>query len=163
VASVRIHVKKQIQLGRLSFSQQQMVKLGTVGVAAVKNRLATATGPEDAPAKPLSKGYAIRKNRMLSRGGFRRTGVGSGRKGVRDLMLTGNMLRNLTVRTVTEKAAKASLTSRKERIKGWANMKRELWLVFSPKNRQAVVEAARRLFQENAKRLTFTKMIGVRG
>ncbi len=145
--SVRIWQKKRLVLDQLNFRQHQMVKIGTVGVAAVKNRVQAALGPEDQPAKPLTKRYAIRKTKL-------------GRGNRRNLTFTGNMLRNLSLRTVSEKAAKASLTSRKERIKAWANQKIEQWLVFSPKNRAAVVEAARRVMQEAAKRLVLERGLG---
>ena len=147
MASVRIWQKKRLVLDRLNFRQHQMFKIGTVGVAAVKNRVQAALGPEDQPAKPLTKRYAIRKTK-LSKGNRR------------NLTLTGDMLRNLSLRTVSEKAAKAGLTSRKERIKAWANQKIEQWLVFSPKNKAAVVEAARRVMQEAAKRLVVERSLG---
>jgi len=148
VASVRIWFKRQLRVDHLSFRQFQMLKLGTVGLAAVKNRLATARGPTDAPAKPLTKRYAIYKSRVLRR------------RAIRDLSLTGSMLRNLSVRTVSEKAAKASLTSRKDRIKGLANERIEPWLVFSPANNAAVTEAARRIFREMLPRLVVERFLG---
>ncbi|MBZ5726319.1 MAG: hypothetical protein LAP87_15135 [Acidobacteriia bacterium] len=52
--SVRVYQKKQIRLDRLNFRQTQMFKIGNVGVAAVKNRLAAAQGPDDGAAKPLT-------------------------------------------------------------------------------------------------------------
>jgi hypothetical protein len=149
MASVRIWEKKQIRLDRLSFRQHQMFKVGTVGVAAVKNRVTAALGPSDSPAKPLTKRYAIRK-----------TTLGKGNR--RNLMFTGDMLRNLALRTVSENRAKAALSTRKDRIKAWANQKREQWLVFSPKNRAAVVEAARRVFQEATRRLLIEGKLGGR-
>jgi hypothetical protein len=149
MASVRIWQKKRLVLDHLNFRQHQMFKIGTVGLAAVKNRVQAVLGPEDQPAKPLTKRYAIRKTKL-------------GRGNRRNLTFTGNMLRNLSLRTVSEKAAKAGLTSRKERIKAWANQKIEQWLVFSPKNRTAVVEAARRVMQEAAKRLVVERSLGGR-
>jgi hypothetical protein len=147
MSSIRIYQKKQIRLDRLSFWQVQMFKIGNVGVAAVKNRVAAALGPSDSPAKPLTKRYAIRKSKL-----------GKGNR--RNLSFTGDMLRNLMVRTVSEKAAKAGLSTRKDRIKAWANQKIEQWLVFSPKNKAAVVEAARRVMQEAAKRLVIERGLG---
>ena len=120
--SVRIWQKKRLVLDHLNFRQHQMFKIGTVGVAAVKNRVTAALGPDDGPAKPLTKRYAIRKTKL---------GLGNRR----NLTFTGNMLRNLSLRTVSENAAKADVTSRKERIKAWANQNIEPWLVFSPKNK----------------------------
>jgi hypothetical protein len=145
--SVRIWEKKQIRLDRLTFPQHQLFKIGSVGVAAVKNRLAAAQGPDDSPAKPLTKRYAIKKTKL-----------GKGNR--RNLTFSGDMIRNLMVRTVSEKAAKAGLSTRKDRIKAWANQKIQPWLVFSPKNRAAVAEAARRVFQEAIKRLTLQRNLG---
>jgi hypothetical protein len=148
--SVRIWFRKQLRVDHLNFRQFEMLKLGTVGLAAVKNRLAAGLGPTDAPAKPLTKRYAIYKSRRLRR------------RAVRDLTLTGSMLGNLSVRTVSERAAKAALTSRKERIKGLANLRREPWLVFSPRNQAAVVEAARRMLREMTPRLLVERALGGR-
>ena len=148
--SVRIWFRKQLRVGHLNFRQFQMLKLGAVGLAAVKNRLAAGLGPGDAPAKPLTKRYAIYKAKRLRR------------RAVRDLSLTGSMLGNLSVRTVSERVAKAGLTSRKERIKALANMRREPWLVFSPRNRAAVIEAARRILREITPRLIVERFLGGR-
>jgi hypothetical protein len=147
--SVRVYQKKQIRLDWLSSSQNQMFKIGTVGVAAVKNRVGAALGPTDSSAKPLTKRYAIRKTKL-----------GKGNR--RNLSFTGDMLRNLNVRTVSEKTAKAGLSTRKDRIKAWANQKIEPWLVFSTKNKAAVVEATRRIFEEMKKRLLLERNLGGR-
>ncbi len=147
MASVRIYQKKEIRLDRLNFRQHQMFKIGNVGVAAVKNRLGAALGPSDAPAKPLTKRYAIRKTRL-------------GRGNRRNLTLTGDMLRNFMVRTVSESRAKASLSTRKDRIKAWINQKIEPWVVFSPKNKAAVLEAARRVVNEMKGRLLLERSLG---
>ena len=147
--SVRIYQKKQLIFNQLSFQHRDMVKVGTVGVAAMKNRLEAAHGPSDGPAKPLTKRYAIYKTRL-----------GKGNR--RNLRLTGRMLDNFMLRTVTENSAKASLTSRKERIKGWANQKIEPWVVLSPKNQAAVREAARRVMAEAKDRLLVERWLGGR-
>ncbi len=148
--SVRIWFRRQLRVDHLNFHELEMLKLGTVGLAAVKNRLAAGLGPTDGPAKPLTKRYAIYKSKRLRR------------RAVRDLSLTGSMLGNLSVRTVSERAAKAALTSRKERIKGLVNMRREPWLVFSPRNRAAVLEAARRILREITPRLIVERLLGGR-
>lgn len=62
--SIWIYQKKQIRLDRLNFRQAQMFKIGNVGVAAVKNRLAAAERPTDSSAKPLTKRYAIWKTKL---------------------------------------------------------------------------------------------------
>ncbi len=138
--SVRVYQKKQIRLDRLNLRQTQMFKIGNAGVASVKNRLTAAQGPADSSAKPLTKRYAIWKTKL-------------GRGNRRNLMLSGDMLRNFQVRTVSENRAKASVSTRKDRIKAWITNKIEPWVVFSPKNRLAVVEATRRVLIEIKDRL----------
>ena len=145
--SVRVYQKKQIRLDRLSFAQSQMFKVGNVGVAAVKNRLGAAQGPNDGPAKPLTKRYAIWKTKL-----------GKGNR--RNLTLTGDMLRNFQVRTVSENKAKASTSTRKDRVKAWITNKIEPWITFSPKNRTAVLGAMKRVLQETKSRLLVEKALG---
>jgi hypothetical protein len=147
MASIRIYQKKQIRLDRLNFRQEQMYKIGSVGVAAVKNRLSAAQGPTDTSAKPLTKRYAIRKTKM-----------GKGNR--RNLTLSGGMLQNLLVRTVSENKAKASNSTRKDRIKAWITNKIEPWIVFSPKNKAAVVDATNRVLREAAPRLVIERHLG---
>lgn len=145
--SVRIYQKKQIRLDLLNFRQNAMFKIGNVGVAAVKNRVTAALGPNDSSAKPLTKRYAIRKTKL-----------GKGNR--RNLTFTGDLLRNFKVRTVSENKARASLSTRKDRIKAWVNQKIEPWAVFSPKNRDAVLEAARRVLNEMKPRLLLERVLG---
>jgi hypothetical protein len=145
--SVRIWQKKQIRLDRLNFPQHQMFRIANVGVAVVKNRLAAAQGPTDSAAKPLTKRYAIWKSKR-------------GRGNRRTLTFTGDMLRNFQVRTVSENKARSGLSTRKDRIKAWANQKIEAWIVFSARNKAAVTEAVRRVFQESVKRLTLERVLG---
>ncbi len=147
MASVRVFVKKEIRLDRLNFSQRQMFSIGNVGVAAVKGRVQAALGPSDSGAKPLSRYYAIKKTKM-------------GRGNRRNLVLTGNMLRNFMVRTVTERRAVASNTTRKDREKARANERIEPWVVFSPKNKAAVTKATQQVFQESCKRLVMHNWLG---
>ena len=139
--------KKQARIDRLNVRQAQMFKIGNVGLAAVKNRLAAAQGPTDGAAKPLSRYYAIRKTKM-----------GKGNR--RNLMLTGDMLRNFQVRTVSENKAKASNSTRKDRIKAWITQKIEPWVVFSPKNREVVHQTAQKMLAEIAPRLVMERSLG---
>ncbi len=145
--SVRVYQKKQLRLDLLNFRQRQMYELGSAGVAAVKTRLAAAQGPEDSPAKPLTKRYAIWKTRK-------------GKSNRRNLTFTGNLLRNFQVRTVSEGRAKANLSTRKDRIKGRANQAIEPWMVFSPRNRQAVIEETRKTLAQLKSRLLIEKQLG---
>ncbi len=147
-ASIRIWERKQLRLDKLTLKQREMVEIGSAGLLSVFQRLSKALGPKDSPAKPLAKGYAIFKTRK--------------RKGNRrDLKLTGDMLRNLALRTVSDNSAKAALTAQKQKIKGWANTKREPWLLFSPVNAKAVHDRALRIVQERLKRLAVSKKTGI--
>ena len=140
-ASVRIHQKKRIRLHGLTFKQLQMVKIGRVGLADVKRRIAAAQGPNDEPAKPLKDvAYRLQKKRK-------------GLQPVRDLHFSGEMMKNLTLRTVSEKAAKAAFTSRKARSKANANQNIEQFVVFSPKNKDVVRDATEQELRENARML----------
>ncbi|MGE5648316.1 MAG: hypothetical protein ACM336_21260 [Acidobacteriota bacterium] len=145
--TVRVYQKKQLRLDLLNFRQRQMYELGGTGVNAVKARLGAAQGPGDGAAKPLTKRYAIFKTRK-----------GKGNR--RNLTFTGDLLRNFQVRTVSGNRAKASVSTRKDRIKAWANQKREEWMVFSPKNKAVVVEAARKMLDAMKPRLLVEKVLG---
>jgi hypothetical protein len=146
--SIRIWQKKQLRLDLLTFKQQEMVQVGAAGLLSVFKRLSSSQGPNDSSAKPLTKRYAMYKSRMHK--GNRR-----------DLKLTGKMLSNLSLRTVSDNMAKASLTSRKERIKGFANMKREPWLVFSPTNKRVVMDRFAQVLRERMKRMILSKKTGL--
>ena len=137
MASVRVFYKKQVRIDRMNFRQQAMLKIGTVGVATVKNRVTAALDSNDAPSKPLTKGYTRRKTRL-----------GLGDK--RNLMFTGDMLRNFQVRTVADNKAKANNSTRKGRLKAWMNQKIEPWVLFSPKNQKEVAESAAKVLKEMA-------------
>jgi len=156
---VKIWQKRQLRLDLLTFPQRDMVRIGSAGLLSVFKRLSQARGPEDGPAKPLSKKYAIYKSRMHK--GNRR-----------DLFFTGQLLRSLRLRTVNDNSAYAAPGGDKRQMMGKAskggkpqkssvtnrdvargNMKREPWLVFSPVNRQAVMEKARQVFLEAKARL----------
>jgi len=126
-----------------------MYELGTAGVAAVKARVSAALGPNDSPAKPLTKPYAIYKTRM-----------GKGNR--RNLTLTGAMLQNLLVRTVSENRARAGFSTRSDRLKAMVNQRIEPWLVFSPRNRAAVLDAARKMLGRMKSTLVLERALGGR-
>lgn len=124
--TVKLYVKKQLRLDRLTFEQRQMREIGEAGLVDVKRRIRDARNTEDQPSKRLKPGYAKRKQKR-------------GLPGVRNLALSGKMLANLTLRTVSENKARAGLTSRKERAKGLANTQIEPFLLYSPANERAVL------------------------
>jgi hypothetical protein len=143
---IKCYVKRRLELGRLNFSQRQMFLLGNIALGNVMNRISLAQGPADTPAKPLKKPYAIRK-----------TKYGLGNK--RNLYYTGRMKRAVSVRSVSETSARAFPTTRHARLAGHANTRIEPWLVYSPKNRMAVVKSANIFFMQNARRLALEKAL----
>lgn len=151
-ASIRVYVKKQIRVDRLSFGQVQMLKLGNVALAARKNDIAALRTPTGEPVKPLTKRYAIRKSRNTKRG------QGGGRN-VRDLRYTGDMLRNWLVRTVSDNKATASWSTLKDRQKALSNKRIQDFIAHSPGGIQAVRRAGQLLLNEAAPRL----LLGGRG
>lgn len=151
--SVRIWAKKQLRLEPLTIRQRQMVEIGSAGLLSVFQRVRNAQNASDAPAKPLTKRYAIYKSKRHL-----------GNK--RNLFLTGQMLRSLKLRTVRDNRAYASVgadmrvenkalrkkdkTIRKLTNKdvAWVNQQRDPWLLFSPANRRVIIAKAREVFNQ---------------
>ena len=148
--SVRVFFRKKLALDRLTIPQRAMYEVGQAGVFSIAERLSKGLGPNDTRAKPLAKKYAIWKTRK-----------GKGNK--RDLFFTGQLLRDLRVRTVrdnrvfasvgagsrVEKRTIATIDKRytrkgqNERFLnnkdvGKVNQEREPWCVFSPANKQII-------------------------
>ena len=63
---------------------------------------------------------------------------------------------------MSENRAKASNSTRKDRIKAWITQKIEPWAVFSPKNRAVVQQTAKQLITEMAPRLAVERSLGGR-
>lgn len=148
---VRVFVKKQIRIDRLTFNQRQMHKLGNVGLASRKNEIAQAKNARGGPAKPLSKGYAIRKSRISKFGGRGRNR--------RDLHLRGDMLREWQVRTVSSKEARAGWSTRLGRAKAQRNNAIEEFVSWSPENTRAVLRAGDRVLNEASKRIALERLL----
>mgnify|MGYP000016803651 CR=1 FL=1 len=149
MAAIRVYVKRQIRLDRLNFGQQQMFKLGTVAVATLKNRVTAAQNASDQPAKPLKKRYAIAKSKLRRFGG-----LGTNK---RDLTLSGNMLRELSVRTVSENRVVAGWTTLKNRQKARNNDAIEKFIDLSPRNQNDVHRAADLVVKESVRHLIIEK------
>lgn len=137
---IKVYVKRQLRIDRLNFEQRHMLGLGTLGLNDVKQRVRGLRNTDDLPVKKLSKRYAIQKTKR---------GLGNRR----NLTVTGDMLRNFTVRTVSVNEARASMTRAKEKIKARANQKNEEWAAFSPRNQKNVTIAGQKLLSE--KKLPF--------
>jgi len=65
-----------------------------------------------------------------------------------------------TVKTTTNKRGK--LVGVENKVKAWVTNRIEPWMVFSPRNKQAVIEAANRVLQESKSRMLVEKALGGR-
>jgi len=61
---------------------------------------------------------------------------------------------------VSENRAKANVSTRQNQLKARINQKREPWMVFSPKDRATVVEAARNMLDAMKARLLVEGTLG---
>ena len=157
---IKAFVKKQIQLDKMNIGQKEMFRMANVGVADIKNRATAALNANDAPSKPLTKGYAIKKAKVRrTQIAAQSAGLPIGRviSGKRDLMLTGDMMRNLSVRSVSENRAYAGWTTLSQRKKAANNERLEHFIDFSPKNEQTVHRFAQKIVSDRVKRLVITK------
>lgn len=139
--------------GNINFTALQMKALGDIAIGVIKDRVSRGIGSDDAPMKPLSgKRSAI----FNANGKFARQRAGyaewkqkRGGQPIRDLTLTGAMLRNFTVRSVSETQVRMDITSQKERVKARANEQRSPWFGWSPRDLIEITAAGERLFKKN--------------
>jgi hypothetical protein len=143
---VTVYVKKQLRLDRMTFRQQDMLQIGVTAVESVKGRIRNIQNANDAPALKLTPAYRRRKQK--------RTG-----RTVRDLSLTGKMLANFQVRTVTPTSAQARNTTRLDRIKAAKNNDHEKWIAYSPKNITETVDAANLILKAALPRMVLQKQL----
>ncbi len=149
---IKVYVKKQIRVDGFNIQQRQMLQLGNVGLASRKDEISRGRNAQGGPAKPLSKRYAIRKSFLT------KLGQGRGRN-IRDLYLTGSMMREWSVRTVSNTEARAGFTTRKNRVKAQENNAIEEFISWSPENTRKVVEAGNRVVKENTPRMILEKAL----
>jgi hypothetical protein len=153
---VNIYVKKKLQLGKLNFSQRQMLAVGNAGLNSIKARTKKALDAEDKPAKLKSKSWA----RIKARHGLRNVkdlrGTGQmytdkiaafrGRvaKTKRKLKNVGHLIDQILVRKVSENRAyivEPSTAPGRMKARGNAEM-----LMLSPTDQRAIKDAAGRAF-----------------
>lgn len=130
--STRFGFEGQVpRLSRLAagFSQDEMAALADVGLRSVLGRAEAGISSDDRPMPPLTTGYARRKERL-------------GAPPVRNLHLTGDMLGNLSVRSVSAESARIAFTTESARTKALANERRTPWLGWSSVDVQTITVAA---------------------
>ncbi len=139
----------------IGFRQLQMLQLGNYGVQVILDRVAKGIGSDDAPMPPLqqqtrSTRWSKSRNGLVSTGapGYGPRKAAGGGANVRDLNYTGDMLSNLSVRSVSETQVRMDITKSQERMKARANEIRSPWFGWSPRNVANLIALARRLWGE---------------
>lgn len=126
-----------VRLRSFGFRKFHNLRIMDLGLKSIKERLAKGIGENDAPTDPLKKRYARFKSKR------------TGRKAIRDLMLTGSLLSGLKTRYADDRIAIADAGmgkgARKDRMK--ARVHKRL-LMFSPADQKAMLELATKLFKE---------------
>ena len=122
--------------GEIDYDVEQMMQLAQFGVDVIKRRVSLGIGSADGTMPGLKRGYAIRKQR-----------AGAGNR--RNLQLTGAMLSNFTVRSVSATRATMGITSQKERIKALANERRAPWFGWSARDLVELIKLAEILWKVN--------------
>lgn len=123
---------RPINPGALSFTSQQMARLGAFSIDRIRDRAARGIGSNDAPMKPLNAGYAKYKARW---GVPVRNLIGTGRDG-------GHMLDNITVRNAQTNSVRIDITSQKARVKAASNERRSPWYGWSAADASAILDLA---------------------
>lgn len=127
---------KKVRLGGYGFTKYQMLQLGQFGLNDLKARVERGLGADDSKMKPLNRGYAIQKTK-------------AGKGNVRNMLFTGAMLDNLSIRYADAQQVKISLTARLQRVKASANEKLQPWLQWSDSNQKKIIEKAQESFKQN--------------
>jgi hypothetical protein len=140
---IKIRVKTptgKITLSGFGPQKYQMYSWGKFAIEKVKERVSAGIGSDDAPLKPLSPGYAKRKQR-----------IGKGSK--RDMTFTGAMLKNLQIRAADPSKVRADITSRLARIKARTNERRTPFFGFSRADEKKIFTEATRIFGPNMRNI----------
>ncbi len=146
------------------FDKNRMERLGEFAIQTVKARVARGIGSDDAQMAPLSGSRIVKakvwnkRSRYVTINGRYRMTEGyaawkskHGLQPIRDLKGTGkdggNMLENLTVRSVSESLVTIGFSQNKARAKAISNERKSPWLSFSDSDERLIVAYARQMFQ----------------
>jgi hypothetical protein len=115
---------KKIEKARfvaLNFTGDRMAAIALPVVKSVQDRIYAGLNASDQPAKPLKPGYAKQKVRKH-------------RRPVRDLTLTGTMMRAMAVLSATNGQAVIGFLDARSNQKAYVNNSIELQFAMSPRN-----------------------------
>lgn len=108
-------------------------EIGAVAIESERERITEAVNVNDDPAKPLAHRYAYEKK---LRGG----------KPIRDLTLTGDMLRSRTIESIEGNEIRIAFADDRETEKARKNDAIDQMTGLSPRNQEEVVQEFRRVY-----------------
>ena len=183
---INLYVRKVPQFEKLTFRQQTMVRIGQFALDQWKTRTISAVNPNDTPAKPLTKRWAIIKAHMMSgnssisapsrwkyesaskrhgmkfQGEFKNPANWHIKSAKRDYTVTGALMAGLTLRQVSDNVARARWTSENLRKRASGLSELEQFVAFSPRNIRATVDFTRPIFKDMTKRLLVEKTLNAK-
>lgn len=125
----------------LDFSVEQMNRVGTAGVIDPQNeRLARGVGANDQQMAPLKESYGRFKQRR-------------GRRPVRDMRLTGGMLKGVQVTEVGPNRVSVGIVGAGNALKANVNQSRDLWFGLSPSDARTTDRVMQQEHAENVRRM----------
>jgi hypothetical protein len=137
VRTVKLDTGRKVRFfGEIDTNAQQMLALGNFSISVMVGRVQRGIGSDDAPMKALKRGYAIQKTKK---------GLGNRR----NLTYTGDMLRNISVRSVSARQVRIDITSTKQRQKARANEQKSPWWGWSARDMAQITKAIEQLFGVN--------------
>jgi hypothetical protein len=124
-----------VRLVGFGFKKFHHLRILETGLESLKERLSAGIGEEDGAPRPLKKRYARWKSKVLRK------------RAVRDLTLTGALLKELLPRYADDNIASADASTRDGRKKLRSKYNRESFQ-WSPKNQKDMLDRAGELFTE---------------
>ena len=122
-----------VRLVGFGFKKLHNLRILEAGLKSIKARLAKGIGETDSSTKPLKKRYARFKSKR------------TGRRAIRDLNLTGQLLDSIKPRYADDRQAIADAGTRIGRLK--ARVHRDL-LLFSNNDQKVMLAVAEKIFTE---------------
>jgi hypothetical protein len=135
---IRVNLVKPKRLEAVSFTRQDLLKIGAKAIEAVQKRCLRGQNVNDRKTKPLSKSYAKAKQKI-------------GQPPIRNMMFSGSMLGALTVVEADQNRVVVGFTRQAELAKAAKNQDRDPWFGLSRNDEGIVLGYAERLLESKTK------------
>lgn len=139
----------------IGFTELQMFALGNFGVEVIKERVSRAIGSDDAPMPALksrkAKRWSKSQKRYVEYGreskfSYANRKKDAGLQPIRDLRVSGDMLDDFSVRSVSASEVRMDITTAESRMKARVNEIRAPWFGWSPSDMVKLIARARQMF-----------------